>query len=87
MVCILKKALYGLKQAPQAWYERLDNYLLKQGFKKGMVDSNLYVKTKKDYNLVVVVYIDDIIFGGCKDAICNEFVNKMKKEFKISMIG
>ena len=31
-VCRLKKALYGLKQAPRAWYERIDNYLVKLGF-------------------------------------------------------
>ena len=29
----LSKALYGLKQAPRAWYERLNSFLLKKGFK------------------------------------------------------
>src|SRR5271156_4015906 len=38
MVCRLKKALYGLKQALRAWYERLDAYLTKIGFKKGAAD-------------------------------------------------
>ena len=46
LVCKLKKALYGLKQAPRAWYARLDTYLHKIGFSKGLVDSNLYVKTE-----------------------------------------
>eukprot|EP00253_Pinus_taeda_P019035 PITA_19035 len=45
LVCKLKKALYGLKQAPRAWYARLDHYLKQQGFKKGVVGSNLYIKT------------------------------------------
>ena len=31
-VCRLKKSLYGLKQAHRAWYERIDNYLMKLGF-------------------------------------------------------
>ena len=31
-VCRLKKALYGLKQAPRAWYNRIDAYLLENGF-------------------------------------------------------
>ena len=45
VVCRLKKALYGLKQAPRAWYSRLDTYLIQSlGFKKGVVDSNLYIK-------------------------------------------
>jgi len=29
----LDKALYGLKQASRAWYERLSNFLIKNGFK------------------------------------------------------
>ena len=45
-VCKLKKALYGLKQAPRAWYYRLDKFLQEKGFKKGIVDSNLYIKSK-----------------------------------------
>ena len=42
----LKKALYGLKQAPRAWFSRLDSYLKHQGFKRGVTESNLYLKTK-----------------------------------------
>ena len=29
----LHKALYGLKQAPEAWYNRIDTYLIQLGFK------------------------------------------------------
>ena len=61
-VCRLKKALYGLKQAPLAWYSRLDKYLKKQGFKKG-VDNNLYIKANENELLLV----DDIMFGSNKD--------------------
>ncbi|GKF09533.1 retrovirus-related pol polyprotein from transposon TNT 1-94 [Tanacetum coccineum] len=31
----LKKALYGLKQAPRAWYDKLSNFLVSEGFSKG----------------------------------------------------
>jgi hypothetical protein len=62
-VCKLKKALYGLKQAPRAWYYRLDKFLQDKGFKKGIVDNNLYIKSEGDNLLVVLVYVDDIIFG------------------------
>jgi hypothetical protein len=41
----LKKALYGMKQAPRAWYYRLDKFLQDKGFKKGIVDNNLYIKS------------------------------------------
>ena len=64
MVCKLKKALYGLKQVPRTWYERLDKYLAKLGFSKGIVDSNLYLKEIKYGLLIIIVFVDDIIFGG-----------------------
>jgi hypothetical protein len=60
----LKKALYGLKQDPRAWYCKLDKYLQDKGFKRGTVDSNLYIKTKGNDLLIVLVYVDDIIFGS-----------------------
>jgi hypothetical protein len=62
-VCKMNKALYGLKQAPRAWYYRLDKFLQDKGFKKGIVDNNLYIKFQGDNLLVVLVYVDDIIFG------------------------
>jgi hypothetical protein len=66
-VCKLKKALYQLKQTPRAWYYRLDKFLQDKGFKKSVVDSNLYIKSEGDDLLVVFVYVDDIIFGCTND--------------------
>ena len=37
--------------------------------------------------LVIVVYVDDIIFGGDKVKLCHDFALKMKNEFEMSMIG
>ena len=86
-VCKLKKALYGLKQAPRAWYSRLDKYLQKEGFKRGIAESNLYFKNKGDDLLILVVYVDDIIFGGSNDEMCKNFAKSMQSEFEMSMIG
>ena len=41
----LHKAL-GLKQAPRAWYERLRDFLIMQGFKIGRVDTTLFTKRR-----------------------------------------
>lgn len=59
----LKKSLYGLKQAPRTWYERLSNFLLKNGFLTGKVDTTLFCKLYKNDILIVHIYVDDIIFG------------------------
>ena len=50
----LKKSLYGLKQAPRAWYDRLSNFLIKNDFKRGQVDTTLFKRTlEKDIQLVL----------------------------------
>ena len=64
----LKKALYGLKQALRAWYDRLTQYLLDRGFKRGCSDRTLFVKNDEDYLFVAQVYVDDIVFGATIDA-------------------
>jgi hypothetical protein len=85
-ICKLKKALYGLKQAPRAWYYRLDKFLQDKGFKKGIVDRNLYIKSKGDNLLVVLVYVDDIIFCCTNESSVQWFVNSMQTDFEMSMI-
>eukprot|EP00253_Pinus_taeda_P025522 PITA_25522 len=87
IVCRLKKALYGLKQAPRAWYYRLDKYLHQQGFSKGSADSNLYIKVENDKLLILVVYVDDIIFGSNEEEMSQNFALIMQKEFEMSLLG
>eukprot|EP00253_Pinus_taeda_P035693 PITA_35693 len=68
-VCRLKKALYGLKQAPRAWYSRIDYYLLENGFEKCEGEPTLYIKENDGKILIVVLYVDDVIFTECSDLI------------------
>jgi len=86
-VCKLKKALYGLKQAPRAWYERLDAYLLSQGFKRGSANCNLYCKIDGENMIIVEVYVDDIIFGSDDEKMGKYFAKKMQLEFEMSLLG
>ena len=83
----LNKALYGLKQALRAWYDRLTEYLVLNGFSRGQADRTLFIK-KVDGELVVAqVYMDDIIFGSTKDELAHSFSSMMQTKFEISMIG
>ncbi|KAJ9536732.1 hypothetical protein OSB04_un000117 [Centaurea solstitialis] len=86
-VYILDKALYGLKQAPRAWYEELSTYLLSKGFKKGSVDSTLFIMKEGVHIVVIQVYVDDIIFGSTSKDLCKKFETIMTQEFKMSMMG
>eukprot|EP00253_Pinus_taeda_P008410 PITA_08410 len=88
LVCRLKKAVYGpLKQAPRAWYYRLDKYLHQQVFSKGSADGNLYIKIDNDKLLILVMYVDDIIFGSNEEAMSQNFALVMQKEFEMSLLG
>ncbi|WJX83571.1 hypothetical protein P8452_66227 [Trifolium repens] len=83
----LKKSLYGLKQAPRAWYERLSNFLLENGFQKGQIDNTLFRKTTKKDILIIQIYVDDIIFGSTNASLCKNFSKLMQDEFEMSMMG
>ena len=73
----LKKDLYGLKQAPRAWYSRLDKYLRQQGYIKGNIDINLYIKEEHGSLIIVEIYVDEIIFGSDNDQISKLFSQSM----------
>lgn len=63
-VCLkLKKSLYGISQAPKLWFEHLKLKLEKRGFKQSKLDPCLFYNN----GILVVVYVDDLIFAG-KDA-------------------
>nr|GEU59792.1 retrovirus-related Pol polyprotein from transposon TNT 1-94 [Tanacetum cinerariifolium] len=83
----LEKALYGLHQAPRAWYETLSAYLLDNGFQRGQIDKNVFIKRVKGDILLVQVYVDDIIFRSTKKEMCTEFEKMMHKKFQISSMG
>ncbi|GJT45989.1 putative ribonuclease H-like domain-containing protein [Tanacetum coccineum] len=43
----VEKALYRLHQALRAWYETLLTYLLDNGFQRGKIDKNLFIRRDK----------------------------------------
>ncbi|WVZ64320.1 LOW QUALITY PROTEIN: hypothetical protein U9M48_013859 [Paspalum notatum var. saurae] len=81
----LRKALYGLKQAPRAWYARLKSFLLKSGFVMGSVDKTLFLLSRGGDTLII--YVDDIIFGGLSHALVSSFAEQMSREFEMSLMG
>ncbi|WVZ81604.1 hypothetical protein U9M48_028959 [Paspalum notatum var. saurae] len=83
----LNKAVYGLKQAPRAWYERLRDFLIMQGFKIGKVDMTLFTKDINGDLFICQIYVDDIIFGCTNEKLSHEFGDMMSREFEMSMIG
>jgi hypothetical protein len=55
--------------------------------KRGDVDNNIYIKTDNENLLIIVVYVDDIIFVSNVDRMSQNFAEEMQKEFEMSMLG
>ena len=80
-----KKTLYDLKQTPRAWYERLNKFILKKGFKMGKIDTTLFIKTKEN-DMFLVQYML-ISFLVLLMSLWEEFYKCMHNEFEMSMMG
>ncbi|KAA0039208.1 gag-pol polyprotein [Cucumis melo var. makuwa] len=83
----LNKALYGLKQAPRAWYERLMIYLSCKGYSSGEANKTLFIHRTTNQLIVAQIYVNDIIFGGSPQDLVTNFIDIMKPEFEMSMVG
>eukprot|EP00253_Pinus_taeda_P012840 PITA_12840 len=86
-VCKLKKPLYGLKQAPRAWYSKIDAYLIENGFDKCDGEPTLYIKENDGKILIVVLYVDDLIFTSNDAFLIADFKVVMKSEFEMTDLG
>ena len=83
----LDKALYGLHQTPQAWYATLTNHLLEHGYSRGTIDQTLFIKHVGVDQILVQIYVDDIIFGSTSPQLWKEFEVVIKKRFEMSSLG
>ena len=54
---------------------------------RGKVDTTLFRREiGKDF-IIVLIYVDDIIFGATNESLCKDFSNVMKSKFEMSMMG
>jgi len=90
-VYLLLKALYGLHQAPVLWYRKLINSLKEIGFKllhlEGAV---LILRTNKNGNestIVVLIYVDDLIFFSNEEDMLEKIVKHFLEKFDGTDLG
>ncbi|XP_066341683.1 uncharacterized mitochondrial protein AtMg00810-like [Miscanthus floridulus] len=83
----LIKALYGLRQAPRAWYSKLDESLIKLGFRRSTSEHAVYLRGVGARRLIVGVYVDDLVITGGDPRDISTFKEEMKATFKMSDLG
>ena len=77
----LRRALYGSKQASRLWQETLCAFLLSLGFKRSAADPCVYRLARENEEIVVGVYVDDIVAAYRGDKLFEEFSTKFQKRF------
>ena len=58
-----------------------------QDFKSGAIETNLYLNIEDKNMIIVIVYVDDIIFASNIKILSVYFSSEMKKELEMSMLG
>jgi hypothetical protein len=78
----LHKALYGLRQAPRAWNTKLNQALIRLGFRRCESEHSMYTRGGGARHLIIGVYVDDLIITGGDREELTKFKVEMQKVFK-----
>ena len=82
----LQRSLYGLKQSRRMWYNRLSEYLLKEGFKNDPICPCVFIKRSESGFAITAVYLDDLNLVGTPKEL-TKAANYLKNEFEMKDLG
>ncbi|CAI7849446.1 unnamed protein product [Closterium sp. NIES-54] len=84
-VCRLEKSLYGIKQAPRLWQQHLHARLIRIGFLQLPHDQGMYRLTKGTDYILLIVYVDDLLYIGSTDAITTWFEGELQRDLTLTV--
>ncbi|CAI7881763.1 unnamed protein product [Closterium sp. NIES-54] len=84
-VCQLLKSLYGIKQAPRLWQQYLHARLIRIGFRQLPHDQGMYWLTKGDDYILLIVYVDDLLYIGSTDNVTTWFEGELQKDLTLTV--
>ena len=76
-------SIYGLKGSPKSWNNTIHNYLVEKGYESCISEKCLYKKKDKRGLIIIVLYVDDLIYTSNSRELIEEFEEVLMKEFKI----
>ena len=68
------------------WYNRLSEYLLKEGYKFDVISPCVFIKRSISDFTIIAVYVDDLNIIGSPEEI-EKTAKLLKKEFEIKDLG
>ncbi|CAI7791980.1 unnamed protein product [Closterium sp. NIES-53] len=84
-VCQLEKSLYGIKQAPRLWQQHLHARLIRIRFLQLPHDQGMYRLTKGTDYILLIVYIDDLLYIGSTDEITTWFEGELQQDLTLTV--
>ncbi|KAJ9551943.1 hypothetical protein OSB04_015988 [Centaurea solstitialis] len=82
----LNKSLYGLKQSGRMWYNRLSEYLLKEGYKNDSICPCIFIKRSGPEYVIIAVYVDDLNIVGTPGELPRA-IECLKRGFEMKDLG
>ncbi|CAI7911015.1 unnamed protein product, partial [Closterium sp. NIES-54] len=83
-VCQQQKSLYGIKQAPRLWQQYLHAILIRTGFRQLPHDRGMYRLTKGTDYILLIVYVDDLLYIGSTNNVTTWFEGELQKDLTVS---
>jgi hypothetical protein len=83
----LHKALYRLWQEPRVWNVKLDATPRALGFARGETEHAIYVRRQGKFELIIRLYVDDLIVMGTSTTDIASFKREMEDQFRIRNLG
>ena len=82
----LQRSLYGLKQSGRMWYNRLSEYLIKEGYINNHICPCVFIKKSESGFAIIAVYVDDMNLIGTLGELLKT-AEYLKKEFEMKDLG
>lgn len=85
-VCCLNCSIYGVK-APRAWFDQFTLYILCMRFSCNQANSTLFILYSSQCTSVLLLYVDDIVLIANNEALLQNIIDCLSKEFAIKDLG
>lgn len=83
----LRKAIYGLKQSSKIFNDKMNKFLLSIGFSRSIAEPCLYTMGTGPEQLVIGVYVDDLIICAASTHRLNWLKGQLSDSFPMKDIG
>ncbi|CAI7902183.1 unnamed protein product [Closterium sp. NIES-54] len=81
----MEKSLYGIKQAPRLWQQHLHTRLTRIGFLQLPHDQGMYRLAKGTNYILLIVYVDDLLYIGSTDAVTTWFEGELQGDLTLTV--